>query len=201
MKTVIQKRKVIALALAIVPLLVGCGSSSTRSGSGYQPGVGLGGCVPINSVIGFSGTNASFTPMSIRAGEIPRSQTYGQMGIGGAVAGGPYQRSGTDGTISMTIQPVGQGTIGTQPVNNYNGAANVNGQLQLSSAVQQDIYWRFGGQMPGTTIPGQIPGQTITNTACVSGIAMDLGIYQTMLYGGYVYLYMNNTKNGYVLYF
>ena len=44
-----------------------------------------------------------------------------------------------------------------------------------------------------------------TNTGvqqvCVSGIAIDAGHYYTTIYEGHVYLYLNGTQHGYVLYF
>jgi hypothetical protein len=40
-----------------------------------------------------------------------------------------------------------------------------------------------------------------TQQVCVSGISMNVGHYYNTIYGGNVYLYLNNTQHGYVLYF
>ena len=92
MKKYKSKRAVIALALATVPLLMGCGSSGGSTSGQGSAGFGSGSCVPIASQIPFTGTNAQFTPMSIRAGRIPGGQTYGQTGMGG-------------GTVPRKIRP------------------------------------------------------------------------------------------------
>lgn len=111
------------------------------------------------------------------------------------------------------------------------GQANVTGVIQISPAVQNQIYATMSQRLginagmpyPGTgypsnyggyyfpgqpgTYPGQTPGYPqqpyMPSTAqqiCVSGISMDLGHYYNIVYNGSVYLYLNGTQMGYVLY-
>ena len=233
----VKNRRIAAIAVAAGLLaLTGCGSRSDASNPygpiGGIPGGVIGGCIPINSQIGFTGTNAYFDAYNIRGGVIPGSnQALGQMSVTTAAAGGPYQRQGSDGTISMNVVP--QGGINTGYNTGYNpgyntgypyypqnpypnpymqpaGGASVTGFIALSPLVQGDISMRFGNGMVGTgyaypyTQPGVVnPYAPPIANVCVSGIAIDIGhTYQGYtLYGGQVYLYMNNTQHGYVLYF
>jgi hypothetical protein len=113
------------------------------------------------------------------------------------------------------------GSYYAQSMNTASGS----GMLMISPTTQQDIYNQaLYGRIPGVTVgspygtqyPGGgygYPGYPTTtpypNTGygaygqglCVSAIAMNVGHYNNTLYGGYVYLYLNNTQHGYVLYF
>ncbi|MBL7714663.1 MAG: hypothetical protein JNL01_04290 [Bdellovibrionales bacterium] len=93
----------------------------------------------------------------------------------------------------------------------------IQGTIQLSQMVMTDIMYRFGGGMmntfPGMTAPnwyqqpGQIPGYPqqpgygYGSQVCVSGIAMNMGRWNNLLYGGKVYLYLNGSQHGYTLQF
>jgi hypothetical protein len=90
---------------------------------------------------------------------------------------------------------------------------NVQGTLQLSYLVIQDIMARFAGNGGVPTVQNGYPnyyGQQGGNfwfpqpgqqQVCASGIAMNVGHYHTTVYGGQVYLYLNGTDHGYILYF
>lgn len=204
MKKVILKRKAIALALATIPLLMGCGSSSSSSGSGgYVPGIAGGGCISSANIttsvaqitIPFSGTNVQFSPLSLRAGQIPYGQAYGTVTLSGGVAGGIYRRNFVDGSLlTMNIQATNATTTGGL----YGtSAANITGSLQLSSQVVQTLYTQFGGGYNSLyPYPGQpVVPTTPTANICVTGLAMDYGVTGTSLFGQ-TYLYMNNTNSG-----
>lgn len=196
------------LAMASALLVAGCGKSNTSSSS-MNPipgtiGTGLTGrCVPINSSqIPFTASNIYFSSVNIRAGMIPGSGTIGQVLVGGAAAGGPYQRSGVDGILSMSITPIAAVYPTTTPVSGANTGptvASAAGFVSISVATQRDIVYKFGnlsGYNPYTT--GATP---VANYPCVSGIAIDVGHYYNTIYGGNVYLYLNNSQHGYALYF
>lgn len=227
-KTRRKKHIAAAIALAGTLVLTGCGSDpKTRTG-----GIGGGlnsGCIPITAQIPFRGTGIQFDFANIVGGRIPivpgaysqyAGQTKGQMAVGGAPVGGPYQRSGVDGTISMAINQSGQAgqpAGAFPPTNGYPtgtyGAASVTGFVQISSMTQNDIRnqvqmgnipigtgTNYNPSTPGTFPQPGAPG-TYAGNICVSGIAVDLGHHYNTIYGGHVYLYLNNTTHGYALYF
>lgn len=218
-------------------LSIGCGARNTGIyqqptipgyPGGTTPGI-PGGCMPISQMIGLSAQGVYFDSANLVGGRIPSSaQTIGQVVVTGAQGGGPYQRSGSDGAISLNIIS-GQGTTGmpyngypqgTYPspygYNPYQGTqqlATVTGAIQLSQLVMQDISYKaqmgmWGGSAYGGTgynpygynpyAPMPTSG---TMGPCISGIAFNLGHYYTYLYGGYVYLYFNGSQSGYTLYF
>ncbi|MGZ3696946.1 MAG: hypothetical protein ACXWP5_02535 [Bdellovibrionota bacterium] len=110
------------------------------------------------------------------------------------------------------------------------GGATMTGYVQPSQAVLQDIMYQngysygsgypyggtygggtygspFGGSYPYSPYPtspyptSPYPTAPAAPQICVSGVAVDLGIYNSTLYGGKVYLYLNNTQHGYIMYF
>jgi hypothetical protein len=203
------------MALLAVVLLTACGSDNANTVTNPNPGgFGLGGCVPINTQIGFNGANNEFSYTTIKAGTIPATTfgfggTHGTLTVGGGAAGGPYQRSGVDGSINLNVIPLSgaPGTTGSQLV-------STNGVLSISALTQSDIMYHFTGSStgfpnggfpnPGTGTGFPQNGQNI----CVSGIAIDLGHYGYTLYGGNVYLYISvngqqglSGYQGYALYF
>ena len=100
------------MALLAIMLLSACGSDPVPVVNPNPGGFGPGGCVPINAQIGFTGTNNEFSYAQFKAGTIPATMlgfgsVAGTLAMGGGAAGGPYQRSGVDGTISMNIIPMG----------------------------------------------------------------------------------------------
>lgn len=208
------KRIASALAIICIPLLEGCGKSNSTPlpGTGVAGGVfGGGACIPVNAPqIPFTGTNIYFSSVNIRGGIIPGKGTEGQVVLGGTAIGGPYQRSGVDGVISMNIIPM-QGmypptypNTGTPTGNIAPTRANATGFITISSATQQDILYKFGGT--GTVgynpyLPGAAPQPMAPNYPCISAIAIDVGHYYNTIYGGNVFVYLNNTQHGYALYF
>ncbi len=219
MKRARKSKFALVVTLIVAALLVGCGKSDPMGETAPTvpgvnagvPGTGSGICVPINQPIPFTGSQIYFDWANIMGGQLPYGQGVGQMVIGGGATGGPYQRSGVDGAISMNITPV-TGTApqyqqyptapsfwnptqtwNSQPGYDQNSkTANATGMIQISQQTQQDIMYNFGG--------GAYTGTT-QSMPCVSGIAMNVGHYYTTIYGGNVYLYLNNTTSGYILYF
>jgi len=196
------------LAIASTLLVAGCGNSNTSSNPNSPIpgtiGTGLvGRCIPINAAqIPFTASNIYFSSVNIRAGMIPGSGNIGQVMVGGATAGGPYQRSGVDGILSMSITPVAAVYPSTTPISGVNTGptvASAAGFVSISVATQRDILYKFGN-LSGSN-PYATGGNTVTNYPCISGIAIDVGHYYNTIYGGNVYLYFNNSQHGYALYF
>jgi hypothetical protein len=170
-------------------------------------------CIPISGQIPFTATNIYFDSANLRGGTSPyNGQTVGQVVLGGAPQGGPYQSNpqGVDGIISMNITPAGQsgaapGTPGV-PNNTYPGgqSANATGFIQISAARQQAII----NMVQTNEIPiGAAPqpyGQGQPNTQpqpqiCVSGLAFNMG-HRKATISGDVFLYLNNSNHGAIIY-
>ncbi len=221
--------KRIATALAMlgsIPLLTGCGGSNPTNTpvGGIGSGLGVGGCLSVATPLGFAVANGQLLNNKVLAGLIPPTygggQAYGTVTLNGSAPtlGQGYQGSGSDGSISLTIQPGSQPGVpnGGYTGGSYGGGALPNGpfsgsgQLTISQIAQQDIAYKIQtGQIPlsgvNPTQPGAFPQPTTPGATgvCVSGIAVSLNIplYQQRLYLGEVFLYLNNTQHGYVLYF
>ncbi|MGK5085914.1 hypothetical protein WDW37_21710 [Bdellovibrionota bacterium FG-1] len=220
------------LVIASLAVSTGCGKSDPAANPGTPGAVPVAPigtpltpvpttCVPINAQIPFTATNIYFSSVNIVGGAVPgETQAYGQVMIGGSPTGGPYQRTGVDGTVSINIMPSQQANVPTPPVGimPYNGygtqsnlqppsLANANGFVAISAQTQADIMWQFGGG--GTQYPnyntGYLPQPTLpvnqAQQVCISGIALSLGHYYNTIYGGHVFLYLNNSQSGYKLYF
>ena len=160
-----SQRIAVVLAAALSALaLGGCGSSPSNPAPGVPGTVGgvaggtygVGSCVPLTANIPFTGTGVSMNWNTIAAGNIPGSQAYGQMYVGGTATSGQYGRiSPEEGTLSLNITPAGYPTGGYggypnqgQP-NNYSGPANMTGSLQLTPAKIQIIQSMVAsGQIP-----------------------------------------------------
>jgi hypothetical protein len=230
MKRSLPKRVVTAAAVfGMAAVLAGCGRNEPINpgipGLPGHPGFpGGGACIPLaagfgfgqQGTIGFSGQGVHWDGRVLKAGAIPRQQVYGQVITGGGGAGGPYGRSTGEGSISMNIQGGGQMGFPLQPgfpqQPGFPGVgsattANIQGMVQVSSTTMNLIMSQFGGfQNTGFQQPGYMPGyypQQPQSQVCVSGVAIDLqwNPQANMLYGGWVYLYLNNSQNGYRLYF
>ncbi len=113
----------------------------------------------------------------------------------------------------------------------YNGAypqgntssqmANAQGTITINPDRQRDILWKFGngnginntyfgfntGYQPQNGYymyqPGYNQSMPAVNpgSVCVSQVAFDLGHYHSLIYGGRVFLFLNNSDHGYILYF
>lgn len=205
-------------------LVSGCGSSdpngvnpeSQNNYPGYNTGgyYTPGGCVPITSAIGFSGTNvnvsttrlaASQGQLSIGTGPAPGATGYGS---------GSYYRSGVDGTIQVNLAA----TQNTNPYGypQYATAGTVTGSVQLSAQALQLIQTIASGSGYGYGYPGYnygypgVPTPVGPTSICANAIAMDLTLFpgSGMTGGvptvtGAVDLYMTGTPgiNGYRLIF
>jgi hypothetical protein len=187
--------------------------------------------VPVSSQIPFTANGIYVDSANIVAGAVPGSQSVGQVAIGGAMTGGPYQAACQSlptgcayANLSMNIIPMNQTTTipypgyptGTYPspypmptTGLQSQMANASGILQITPGAQQDIMNKvamnpsaFGMSYPYTQ-PGMIPqpGYPQQTQVCVSAIAMNMGHYNNAIYGGNVYIYLNGTQHGYVLSF
>jgi len=233
----IKPKSIKALAALIAMGLIGCGGDNPPPVVN-QPVIGgavTGTCIPINTRITFVGNNVSFSTFRLTGGRLPLGQfsvdPYGTQQptslspilVGGGSAGGPYQRTGVDGTISMAITPQFTTTVDPLtggfgfPQSNQGVPASVTGYITISSLTQSDILYQFGGLNGNQTgynnpynsynpyypNPGTLPQPALPNvqSVCVSEIAIDAPLSGTTIVGGNIYLYINNTQHGYILYF
>jgi len=191
MRTLKTKPNILFLFVAIAALASGCGKSKNDAppppgaggiyNQGNYPGGPVGGgslgsaCTSIQGPIPFQG-----------ALYIDSANVIG--GAGAPVAGtgptNPYGQgqltmtgAGSDGWISIQAQMISATT------------ANSAGQLQLSALVQQQIMYQM--QYSGMAY-GQMP--------CASIVAINLGHYNTTLYGGKIQIMLNN-QIPYIVYF
>jgi hypothetical protein len=77
---------------------------------------------------------------------------------------------------------------------------NIQGTIELSYLAIQKIMARFSGAFTLNNEHFWL-SQSGQKEVCASGIALDIGHEQAMVYGGKVYLYLNGTNQGYILYF
>lgn len=143
-------KRAAAAALALIPLLVGCGKSNTNPSTapvlpaapaainpGYPGTVGnfTGTCIPITQPIPFTGSGVYLDWANIVGGRVPYSyQQVGQMIVGGTPVQGQYNRQGSDGSISMNVSQ-GGAFPGQVPYQGY-----PNGTMPIPQ----------GGYLPGT---------------------------------------------------
>jgi hypothetical protein len=212
-----------ALAISTIALLSGCGSSGsnnpavpgsniigyttqcTASGCVQVPIYGTGGCVPLSQPIYFGGSGATIAyPGMIGAGTIPYGGQYGTLSVSASpisVAAGQTVTSVSAGS-QLTLSLTSGGGYGYSSGSN----ASVSGSLQLSPAIQQQIaYYNQGiGSYSGQTGYAPFMGQPgyygQQSQVCVSGIALQGYLYQTLpAFTGTAFLYLNNTQHGWAL--
>ncbi len=166
---------------------------------------------------------------NIVGGMIPNSsQQVGAIGFGGGNAYGMYQRTSPYGTIRLDLNQIGAyngmpysgypsqsmwnqsgsyawGNTGQYPYgyNNYNqGNQMVSGQgiITVSSTAMQAILYKvMSGEIQINVNPQVVMQQP--QAVCVSAVAINVGHYNNLIYGGNVYLYLNGTSRGYILQF
>lgn len=199
-----KAKEAFAAVLAIVGLTA-CGSADTTSTTttvtaapAATTTTPVGTCVAINSAqIPFTSTASYFDSSSIIMGTVPGyPAAVGAVTVGGTAVTGPYQREGSDGYLSINIQstnqsmphPLGYGLTGV--------SVTAQGYFAINQMVQQDILYKAqSGQIP------ELTGITDVSQICVSGMAMSMGHLEYLLHSGYLYLYLNNTTHGYIMYF
>ncbi len=210
MKHLMTRKRALALALASVPMLAGCGSNNPTVVGGignplpgnYYPTPG--GCIPINQAISFTGTGVQVggtAGNTVSAGKLPyNGQTFGTVtiGAGGVVTGTSftYNRQAADGQIGFNVTMANGAPYIPYSSGMNNGTGTLNGVLQISAGAQQAIVSMAGGYGYGNT--------TTMNVPCVSAIAIDTYVTSAQpytLYNGRVYLYLNNNQNVYPLVF
>lgn len=220
MKRAKQKSKrltLMSLVLGTSVLLTGCGSAGSGNGvggigNGLYPG-SPGICVPVTQQIPFTGNNIRFDSANIMANP-------DQIVVGGQPVPGQYvNKYFYEGT--MRLNKIGTaGGYGTQPGYGYTAPAatqyaNVQGYIQLTSATLEKLRYeiqigkiRIGNygytNTPTPTYPGGYTGGYYPNQptggvmdlsqVCVSDIAINAGVYGTIIYGARVYLFLNNTN-------
>jgi hypothetical protein len=163
MKQTQTKKLALFLAATLSALsLSGCGrNDGTPAGlpvGGYANGVfATGGCIPIGGQIPFQAQGIQFDSANIRGGRAQSGQQIGNIIVGqGPVVGGPFSRSGANGTISMDLVPVQAGYQSPQGWSYYNGPVNGQGFVQISPLALQEL------QMLVATGRLQVPGATPT---------------------------------------
>ena len=128
-------------------------------------------------------------------------------------SGYPYNTQGYNPNPYANNQQYGQYYYGQYPQQWGPSQINVQGTIMLSQLVVQDIMYHMGGSAPNLG-QGYYPGYGNMGNGgnfwmnggqqqqiCASGIAMNVGHYNSTVYGGQVYLYLNGTQHGYILYF
>ena len=170
----------------------------------------VGGYVPGNQqpigqvVIGGAAQGGQFSrnavDLNISMNIIPNQVQYnGQYPTG-------YPNSIYPGTVPTGYQnPQYSGIPGYNTYGQTPGLANATGVITINPATQQEIMAQFGGMTTGTTGYPYTQNPYGTGTTypygtgqvpCVSGIAFNLGNYNGVLYGGFVWLYLNGTQHG-----
>lgn len=215
----VKKRSGAILAMSAAVLLAGCGRSTNQSAAITGNSL-YGGCIPLNQELPFVATDAAVDMNRIEAGVMPQygGRSIGRVELGGAVAGGTFQRASADGAIAMNIQPSYQNQGAQLPGSyqygygsgysngyGYGGSsttATITGKLNLSQQARDRIQAAVGQyqnqQMysPYTGGYGQSLPQTANTpyTVCVSGMAITMNYQGNALVGGYVYLYLNQSQ-------
>ncbi len=168
-------------------------------------------CVALDQPIYFTFENGSYTSSSILAGASLRGKSSGTVALSAAEKKLPASAStisasgkSFDGELQVQINPACPGYDvhgGYGGVPGYNRPAceqtSGAGTLMLSAKLIQDIQFQFSGN--------DIPANKVS-APCVSGLSLDLGIYQAdanaaSFYSGSVLLYLNGTAQSYVFYF
>lgn len=191
-----SKPVLVALFSLIALALTGCGKSNNNNGGVNNPGVynpygqggvgGVGGalggqCAPISGPIPFQGSMI-----------IDSASVYAGQGVGGgAIQQNPYQQQTPYGQGTITMNGTGPyGAVAIQAQMIGGNQANASGQLQLSptfyaSIMQKLSYGQGGYGQGGYGQPGyaQIP--------CAQVVSINIGHYNTHLYGGYILLSIN----------
>jgi hypothetical protein len=197
-----SKKVAIALALATIPILVGCGSNSSSATTAAASSLYYesGGCIPITQPIYFSGTGVTMSSQTLVAGTIPAAdggQTNGTLTVGTTpisattVAGETF----VSNDMSYGQYAYGDITVTLSGVTNsyYMSSGTIYGSVTISPVEQQQIEEQFAGI---STTSGNIP--------CVSGIALQGYLDTTPEYPGfegYAYLYIDNQPHGVVMQF
>jgi hypothetical protein len=196
MKRKITSKKLVAIALALatIPVLVGCGSNNSSSTTAAVVGSGAyyssGTCVPITQPIYFSGSGVSLS-QSLTAGTIPNGAANGTITVGSTplttitgqtfVSNDMAYGSYSYGDISVTLS----GAAGV--------AGSLYGTITISPYEQQQIEAQALSLYSGTSY-GAVP--------CVSGVALQGYLDTTPQYPGFegvAYIYLNNQPHGVIL--
>lgn len=205
----LKTRSLVAIVAPIFAMLMSaCGSNDSSVPPLSSPAVGgtvctvvngqqvctqmaIGGCIPINTPISFSGSNIVLTSSGLEAGIIPGAGSFGTIGIGTGTTIAGYGGYGT-----YTGYGDSSGTVVSVSVSGAGNIGSIVGTLQLSALMQQtatldydETYGAYGvnGAYGTTTVP------------CISGLAM-YGYFLSSVSGlsnGMVYMYFNGTQNGY----
>src|SRR4051812_14772982 len=98
------KKKIftVAVALAGFMTLSGCGANRA-SDLGLFGAAGLGNCIPISSLVTFTGTNFYMDNIALNAGPATDYQTYGQVLMGGGSGANLVSSQGVDGVMGVSV--------------------------------------------------------------------------------------------------
>lgn len=160
--------------------------------------------MPITGAIGFSASGIYFQQNEIKIGIVPSGDEWGggQFGTSTVMSGGtggPYQAPNSqltiapDGSISMNILGNGASMVPGQ-VGGMGGPMTLTatGIVELSSVKMQNVMMAFGGYSMGSYMTGSTTGMMGANQPCVTAVAISMSVSGTNLYGGHVYLYLQN---------
>lgn len=145
---------------------------------GFAP---IAGSYPIDQVIGGSFTNGQVDSYVVRAGVIPDVASIGTTTLGVPATGGKITSSGPFGTLTLDVVSKGVGK--------GDGTFSIVLSEQVKSYLKTAC--TYGGQ-PFCAEP--------TQQVSVTGVSLDVGLYNGKAYGN-VYLYLNGTQHGYTLTF
>jgi hypothetical protein len=203
-----SKKVAIALALATIPILVGCGSNSSSATTAAASSLYYesGGCIPITQPIYFSGTGVNLSSQTLVAGTIP------------AADGGQ-----TNGTVTVGTTPISATTVGGETFvsNDMSYGQYAYGDISVTLTGMTNGYYASSGTIYGTITISPVEQQNIeqyaesmgiygtTSTAygsipCVSGIALQGYLDSTPSapgFEGYAYVYIDNQPHGVTLQF
>lgn len=214
--------------------LTGCGSERSEV---RRTGGSLNGnqCLPVTQPLPFTGQNNllysnGYSSQIVIAGQVPPQAGGGEpvgydggaasagtvtLGGGGGLGYGALQKSSAEGSLSISINNIGNQNLPPFGGGQYNpeqggyspSQVNLSGVATLSQQFQQLILMEMGYGVPGQGYPQApipAPGAGVTQVPCVSGLALQMEYladpYSAYIIQAFVYLYINNTQSGYLLY-
>lgn len=194
MNATLSRSSRIALILATVIVLSGCGSSqvaATYSASGIYSTTSTG-CIPLGQTISFYGSGLQIDAAgNLYGGKLPSSTAYGSISVGSygsAISGTVLSGANNGSTLQLGLSSA-TGTYATA-----SSSVTVSGTVLLSSYAQQYIQ-SYASQyaLYGTSAYSTLYGSSL----CVSGIAIQGSVASgTGRFYGNVYFYLNGTTQG-----
>ena len=182
-----NKKLAIALALATMPILVGCGSSSSTASVISGANLGTTSGYPTLAV----GLIPATMPAAPGSQQSVAGQTYGTMTTNGCVSPTSVITFSGSGAYIGGLTVTGQTFYSND--GNYGGAAPGNIAINISTS------GIISGTLQLTSYEIQELEET-TGASCISGIALVGNLYTGSYPGfeGYAALYINNSAHGFI---